>query len=229
MRSSIRLSVPSPRFATQTEPKPIATSCGSRPTGTRRPTTRFSRGSMRASVPSPELTTQTSRAADGQRGREAAGPDRLADRPAGDRVDARDRAARAVGDPHAVAAGRHVDGVAADADRPPRGLPAEQRVDRGQRRRRRRRRARPRTRPSSGAARRRATRRSPRPTGAARSSIAVSSPVPALGTHARPWAIAMSVGAPPIRTSATRAAGAAAASPSRMAKHDRRRARRAGA
>ena len=51
--------VPSPRLATHTEPWPTAMSCGSRPTGIRRPSTTSSRGSIRDTVPSPELTTQT--------------------------------------------------------------------------------------------------------------------------------------------------------------------------
>ena len=54
-----RVTVPSPRLATHTEPCPTAMSCGSRPTGSRRPITTSSRGSIRATVPSPALTTHT--------------------------------------------------------------------------------------------------------------------------------------------------------------------------
>ena len=108
-----RVRVPSPRLATQIEPKPTAMSCGSRPTGSRRPTTTCSRGSMRATVPSPEFTTQTWLAPIAQRGREVAGADRPAEHAVGDGVDARDGPRLAVAHPGAVRADGDVDRVRA--------------------------------------------------------------------------------------------------------------------
>ena len=132
VRSETRVSVPSPRLATQTEPKPMATSCGSRPTGTRRPATRFSRWSTRASVPSPELTTQTSCAptasAVGKRPVRIGGPTTRS----ATGIDARDRAARAVGHPDGVRADGDVDRIAADGDPAPLRARAEHRVEAGQ-------------------------------------------------------------------------------------------------
>ena len=112
--------VPSPRLATQTEPKPTAMSCGSRPTGSRRPMTTFSRGSMRATVPSPELTTQTWLAPIASAGREVAGAHGLA-RARGSRSESiRVTVPRlAVGHPGAVRADGDVDRVGADRDLAP--------------------------------------------------------------------------------------------------------------
>ena len=57
MAASIRVTVPSPRLATQTEPKPTAMSCGSRPTGDPAADDEVLARVDARDVPSPELTT----------------------------------------------------------------------------------------------------------------------------------------------------------------------------
>src|SRR5438270_4558546 len=58
VRGLIRLIVPSPLLATQTEPPPTATPAGERPTGIV-VTTDWVAGSIRFTVPSSSLATQT--------------------------------------------------------------------------------------------------------------------------------------------------------------------------